>query len=261
MESGNLDGRPGGDSQLGDEDSRSSADTAAAGNGSQASGDDRPSPHTSDPDATAAGEGLKQAVEARHQLRFSALRNAFYHSARLRHFEFWHRALMFLIVLTGTAGAASVFKSGFGDQSTGDQWLALTTALLATVDLVLDLRGKAQLHDALKRRYYMLLAKLDESPDATIDQLRRWNGRVMRITAEEPVTYRITDAVAFNEAIGTLGIDQTERLYVSPWQHAVRHMAVGQGLHFVKVGLAPPSASKRLMEWAKRTWTKRRIER
>lgn len=162
----------------------------------------------------------------RSDLRFHALRNAYYHSARLRWFELQHRVLMFAIVLFGTAGVATLFGTG------GSGVLAALTALLASADLVLDLRGKAQLHDALKRRYYMLLAKLDEEPDASAAKLRRWNARIIRITAEEPVSYRAVDALARNEAIDTLGLDEDDKEVVTSAQYRWRHWSPYQGVTF-----------------------------
>lgn len=163
--------------------------------------------------------------DLRSDVRFHALRNANYHSARLRWFELQHRVLMFSIVLFGTAGVAQLFGQGSGI-------LSAITALLAALDLVLDLRGKAQLHDALKRRYYMVLAKLDEEPDASAEKLRRWHARIIKITAEEPVTYRAVDALARNEAIDTLGLDEGDKEMVTPRQYRLRHWSTMQGESF-----------------------------
>lgn len=177
--------------------------------------------------AEPASEDLTALDELRHDVRFAALRNAFYHSARLRFYEWQHRALMFAIVLFGTGGVANLF-----DKNGGSQWLAGVTALLATLDLVLDLRGKAQLHDALKRRYYLLLAKLDESPDAGERQLRRWHARIMQITADEPVTFRAVDAVAHNEATDTMGLDSGKKQVLTRHQYRWRNLCTYQGVTF-----------------------------
>ncbi|MGO4175729.1 hypothetical protein [Bosea sp. TAF32] len=158
-------------------------------------------------------------------LRFDVLRNAFYHSARLRHFEWQHRGLMFLIVLFGTAGVADATTGVIGQKA-----LAAITALLATVDLVLDLRGKAQRHDSLKQRYFMLLAKLDELPGAELRQIAKWRGKVNRITAEEPVTYRIVDALAHNEALETMGLNEDEKIHVTRLQYVRRHWTAAHGV-------------------------------
>lgn len=179
------------------------------------------------PPAAAPAAPAEDLTDLRHKLRFGALRNAFYHSARLRFFEWQHRALMFLIVLTGTAGVGSLLGGGIGASALG-----AITALLATTDLVLDLRGKAQTHDALKRRYYMLLARLDEEPDASRAKLTRWNARIIKITAEEPVTFRAVDAVAHNEAIDTLGLNEGKKQRLTKWQYLMRHWSTFPGATF-----------------------------
>lgn len=215
-------------SETGAEDSGQSA--AAIGVGQRGPELDR-----EPPTATTSAEAQDLTLEsyddalaiAREGFRFSALRNAYYHSARLRFYEWQHRALMFGIVLTGTAGVSNILTA-----YAGDRWFAGVTALLATFDLVLDLRGKAQLHDALKRRYYMLLARLEEKPDAGARQIARWQARILAITAEEPVTYRAVDAVAHNEAIDTLGLDPGEKQVLTKRQYRWRHFYTAQGVTF-----------------------------
>lgn len=212
-----------GEYQLGGQ-STASATPVGSGAGAGHDGDAPTSPTAeASPDDLSVGD----IERARHDLRFSALRNAYYHSARLRHFEALHRWLMFSIVLTGTTGASSLLLQGVGDR-----WLAALTALLATVDLVLDLRGKAQLHDDLKRRYFMLIARMDEEPNASLSKIHRWQAKIMKITAEEPVTYRAVDAVAHNEAIDTLGYDDGEKQVLSKSQYRWRHFTTAQGVTF-----------------------------
>ncbi|WNJ91111.1 hypothetical protein [Bosea sp. 685] len=183
-------------------------------------------PAAPDPEAEALTPDDALAL-ARENFRFSAMRNAYYHSARLRFYEAQHRALMFGIVLTGTAGVANIFTA-----YAGDRWFAGITALLATLDLVFDLRGKAQLHDSLKRRYFILLARLEERPEAGARQMAKWQSRIYSITAEEPVTYRAVDAVAHNEAIDTLGLDPDDKQALTKSQYRWRHFYTAQGVTF-----------------------------
>lgn len=208
--------------QLGDKDDRQQPPAASELVG-RATDLDR------EPAAPAASAAPEELTALRDSLRFSAIRNAYYHSARLRWFELQHRLLMFAIVLFGTAGVATMFGKG------GGGILAGITALLATLDLVLDLRGKAQLHDALKRRYYMLLARIDEEPDASAEKLRRWNARIIKITAEEPVTYRAVDALAANQAIDTLGWRHAKKELLTDRQYRLRHLSTMQGVSFALV--------------------------
>jgi hypothetical protein len=202
-------------------------------------------------DGRAAGAGAETEVtraECYSALRFDVLRNAFYHSARLRHFEWQHRALMFLIVLFGTAGVADATTGFIGQKS-----LAAITALLATVDLVLDLRGKAQRHDSLKQRYFMLLAKIDELPTADFGQIAKWRGKVNRITAEEPVTYRVVDALAHNEALETMGLNEDEKIHVTRFQYARRHWTAAHGVSMPYVTQWVPM-HLRIFRTIKRAW-------
>lgn len=203
--------------------------------GAASSADERWTTNDRGPSASADNATLPAAeavgVRSRASIQFDVLRNALYHDARLRHFEWAHRTLMFLIVLSGTAGVAKLF-----DGSGWDRLFGAATALMATLDLVLDLRGRARLHEDLKRRYYLLLAEIEEDVAPTDTQLTRWYGRLIRITADEPVTYRAVDAAAYNEAVGALGLGNENRLKINPVRFLLRHVLTAQGMDFPPIG-------------------------
>lgn len=209
-------------------------------------GDDGQPPDT----GTGQAEELNRRAT---ELRFFVVRNAFYHLARLRHFELMHRGLMFLIVGTGTAGVADL-ANGF----IGQKGFAAITVLLAATDLVLDLRGKAQLHDALKRRYFELLAKLDEERNVSAERVGRLWGKATKITAEEPVAYRYVDALAHNEALQTLGLDEGALQYVSAWQRWKGHFVTGHGVNIPYLRDCPPRDTTSWVERKLQAWRRRR---
>lgn len=164
---------------------------------------------------TAATEEMSN-LERRDACRFDVLRNALVHTDRLGFFEFSHRLLMFAIVLSGTAG--------FGDLLNGQKWFAAFTALLATIDLVFDLKGRIATHKDLRRRYYLLLADIDAQPAPTSTELAEWSSRMIKITADEPGEMPMVDAVAFNRAIEMLGLDRSHKLELSVWEKTLRHV-------------------------------------
>lgn len=143
----------------------------------------------------------------------NVLRNALYHAARQQHFSNLNRAVMFLVVLTGTAGVTSFTKHWIGSKALG-----AITALLAAMDLALDLRGKADLHSRLRSNYYELLANIKRTSDIKEKSVRDWHSRMILITSEEPPEFRAIDAMAYNEALDALGRDHSYRGKV-PFSH------------------------------------------
>jgi hypothetical protein len=163
-------------------------------------------------------------------VQFDALRNAIYHTARCQHFGATHRWLMLLIVATGTAGIAN-----FAEGVIGVSALAAAGALLAALDLVLDLKGKASQHDRLKQEYYTLLAAIETTPQPDQAKVRRWRGSIIRLTAKEPRTYRAADAIAYNDAVDALGRDRTCRLKVPFFVAAFAHVWPFGGYSFLSL--------------------------
>jgi hypothetical protein len=153
-------------------------------------------------------------------LQFHALRNAYYHTARQQHLAALHRRLMFFIILCGTAGVSSLLEAWIGVK-----WLAAATSLLAALDLVLDLRSRADAHSRFRSQYYLLLAETKEvGPQKTLDaKLAEWDAKLSRITAEEPGDYRVVDCIAHNNAIDTLGSDSEEKLLIPFWRTVTAH--------------------------------------
>ncbi|KAF0097843.1 MAG: hypothetical protein FD144_4792 [Rhodospirillaceae bacterium] len=167
---------------------------------------------------TAAEEGLT-AVEAREAIEFDVLRNALLHTMRQRWFDALHRWLMFLIVLSGTAGVATLSVD-----LVGPAVFAAATSLFATLDLVLDLRPKARLHDDLRRRYYLLMAEIAAVPTADAATVAGWRAAMLRLTAEEPDLYRVVDCVAYNATVRSLGRDPGHLLVIPWWRRQLGHL-------------------------------------
>lgn len=173
-----------------------------------------------------APEGAKPASEegvtleeVREAIEFDVLRNALLHTMRQRWFDSLHRWLMFLIVLSGTAGVATLSAN-----LVGPAVFAAATSLFATLDLVLDLRAKARLHDDLRRRYYHLMAEIAAVPAADTATVAGWRAEMLRLTAEEPDLYRVIDCLAYNGALRSLGRDPGHLLVIPWWRRQLGHL-------------------------------------
>lgn len=154
-----------------------------------------------------------KAEVTRDSVRFDVLRSAFYNSARHDHYARAHRWIMFAVVAFGTAGVGNFLLAIKIDQVA----LAATTAILATIDLVLDLRGKAELHGRLKQQFFALLAKIERNREPSTKQVCEWQAEFIELTALEPTEFRAVNAIAYNDAVDALGRDpKKEKL---KWYH------------------------------------------
>lgn len=167
--------------------------------------------------ASAAAAKMTLAA-ASDVMKFEALQSAYYHIRRQARLEAWHRALLFVSILGGSAALAAVVAS--------HAWAAAIFALLPTVagtiDLVGDFAGRAAVHRGLYARFIDILARL-EGPGAAdpLDDLRR---DLSRIYAEEPSPKAVVQAFAHNAAIRTLGRDPAEMLVPTLPQRLLAHV-------------------------------------
>lgn len=121
----------------------------------------------------------------------------------------------FVVILLGAAAVGDLFQ-GIG---VGQAWIGAAVAVVGAVQLVFDFGRSAREHQILQRDYFNLLADVVENTDPDTDTLARWQGRLIRITGEEPPVLRAMDAKAYNDAIdATEGFDEGERLLI-PWHH------------------------------------------
>lgn len=129
------------------------------------------------PSNVAAGNGDKgasaigEAAKGIDELRFQLLRSALYHDMLNAKWARVHRLLTFFSVLLSTAAVAA-----FGGSW---PWIGqiggVAVAVISTVQLVWDFSSLSVRHGDLRRRFYELLADLDDgvAPDAIRAKLPR----------------------------------------------------------------------------------------
>lgn len=163
-------------------------------------------------------------------VKFQALRNALYHKARQRRLDGWARAANLVTILLGSAAAAKAFGLG---PAISEVVIGFFVAAVGAFQLVYDWSGRARTHDFLQRRYYEVLAKIEESsndPDPLFPV--KMSAELMRIYADEPPTLRALDSIAYNEALDGVGSDKMDRLVISPWQSLWKHTYAFAEAHF-----------------------------
>lgn len=163
--------------------------------------------------------------------RFDALRNALYHTERRNFLDWLNRALNFSVIVLG-AGVVGKTADAFLIPGV---WLELAVVILATAQLVSDFGSGARDHEFLQRRYYELLAEMEAGDPADPVEQQKWSAKLLTIAAEEPMTMRALDAVAFNTALDALFNDpemQRRRQHVPWWCYVLRNFWAFQGRNF-----------------------------
>ena len=170
------------------------------------------------------------ANKAVDDLRFDLLRSALYNGARERWYAGLHRLVMFGTTIAGTGAAASIL----GNQP---DWIAagaaLLVAALSTSDLVLDLSGKARLHNSLRGRFFELLSET-ETIKGSPKELASIKSRMTLIYGDEPPTMRALDAICWNEAYQSTNpeAELKKMSRVTAPQHMLRHIWAFPGVSF-----------------------------
>lgn len=160
-----------------------------------------------------------------HDVRFSALRNALYHTARRRTLDAKDRVGSFLVILFG-AGAATELAVALHPMA--PKVLAAIAAAIGALQLVFAYGSRARDHELLQRRYYDLLAEMDEFGDDQ-SKIPGWCGALTKIAGAEPPSRLLPESQAYNAAASALGVEKDHQLCIPLWLHVVGHLIACDG--------------------------------
>jgi hypothetical protein len=167
--------------------------------------------------------------------RFDALRNAIYHTERRTFLDWVNRSLNFWVIILGAGVAANIATQLKID----GRWLEFGVVLLATAQLVFDFGGRARTHEFLQKRYYEMLSEMEADNIESQEVKAKWSGKLLTIAADEPLTMRALDALAYNKAVDALVSDvaaaQSYRLHVGWWQRRLRQFIAFDGAQFLPI--------------------------
>lgn len=164
--------------------------------------------------------------------RFDALRNALYHAERANFLDLLNRFLNLIVVLLGASVAGKIATHAHVEE----YWLEFGVVLAATLQLVLDFGARASTHKFLQKRYYDVLAEM-ENEDLDDEKVsRKWSARLSTIASDEPMPMRALDAIAYNKALSATYSDPADltgnRLWINWWRRRLRHLVAFQSADF-----------------------------
>lgn len=147
-------------------------------------------------------------------LRFDIEKSIRYHMRRRNHYEFMHRALMFTVIVGGSAAAASIC-----DSTTG---FALFSVIVGTFDLVWAPSVKGRDHSELCEKYSDLLAGIirAEQPE---NYIKDWEARRIEIEAKEPAIFWAVEQDCYNEICRAKGKPIPEDYKLGFWKRTFKN--------------------------------------
>jgi hypothetical protein len=155
--------------------------------------------------------------------KFSALLNGQYQADREAHLDWWHRILMFAVILLGASAVVDVLPKG--------AQVAASICIVASgaADLLLDLSVRARNASFLRKGYFEVAAGLEEGALTASEA----EARLLRLSADEEPPYKAAHALAENWAMGAVyGTNKVLPCRVNWWRRKTRNFFHYEGVNF-----------------------------
>ncbi|MBP0617845.1 hypothetical protein [Jiella mangrovi] len=144
--------------------------------------------------------------------RMRAMRNGVYHSMRRQFFERCERFANLSVLLLGAASVAQVAAKTFGDDMPS-LIFGFLVALVGGLQLVFNFGGRARDHAMFQARFYGLMAKTERSGDDPERLAAEIESEMATFYGEEPPTYHIVNAIAYNAVQDSFGRPDKSALF------------------------------------------------
>ena len=146
-------------------------------------------------------------------------RSARYHAVRRAFLDRWHRTLMVVVLLSGSAALAILNDAlGVGGIVEMTATMAVPT-LIGAFSAVWNLPRRARDHEFLAKRFYGI-AKMIDVEAADRERVREWNAELLDTYAEEPEVYHALNAECYNAATKARVLEP-KRLMRVGWHHHI----------------------------------------
>jgi hypothetical protein len=183
--------------------------------------------------------------------RFDALRLATYHTERKSFLDRVNRTMSFFVVVF-TAGVVTNVATLIHLHK---EFIELAALLTASLQLVFDFGAKARTHEYLQKRYYEMVSEMEEETEEGPEFDKKWSARLLAIGADEPLTMRALDAVAYNNVIDGLYNDAEHRkyrLHVTQTQYRLRNILAYHSTNF-QISQRQRSRIWKLLNWRRKS--------
>ena len=163
-----------------------------------------------------------KTLEEFSSLKFHVVVSVKYHTRRIRYFENVQNTTLFVAFIYSTVAFTGFVETIFGEYAESALRVAgFIVSMFVGISIVGRIGTKANDHSDLRRRFIRLQQKMEAVEDVDKGNLLKdcWDER-LSIEKDEPTINRVVHALAYNETVKSLSIDDTKKRYVKIlWRH------------------------------------------
>jgi hypothetical protein len=153
-------------------------------------------------------------------LDFSVHVSMRYHARRRAWYDRFHRVMMLIIAVAGSAGVAAIY----GGLVAEAEYLAIAVAVAGALELAFSLPERARVEDALYRRFTLLAAEIADAPTIGDDELRAWEAKRLLIRADADDRLEVLRRSCHNLEAEARAYPLERRYRLWPWQRLMAQL-------------------------------------
>jgi hypothetical protein len=161
--------------------------------------------------AIARGEDITPSLTA---LDFSVHVSMRYHARRRAWYDRFHRMMMLVIAVAGSAGVAAIY----GGLLREAEYLSIAVAVAGAIELAFSLPERARVEDALYRRFNLLAADIADAKVVADDRLRMWEAQRLLIRADADDRLEVLRRICHNLEAEARDFPAEDRYRIRSWQ-------------------------------------------
>jgi len=153
-------------------------------------------------------------------LDFSVHVSMRYHARRRAWYDRFHRMMMLIIAVGGSAGVAAIYGGLIAEA----EYLAVAVAAAGALELAFSLPERARIEDALYRRFTLLAAEIADAPTIGDDELRAWEAKRLLIRADADDRLEVLRRICHNLEAEARAYPAERRYRLWPWQRLLAQL-------------------------------------
>ena len=153
-------------------------------------------------------------------LDFSVHVSMRYHARRRAWYDRFHRMMMLIIAVGGSAGVAAIYGGLIAEA----EYLAIAVAVAGALELAFSLPERARIEDALYRRFTLLAAEIADAPTIGDDELRAWEAKRLLIRADADDRLEVLRRICHNLEAEARAYPAERRYRLWPWQRLMAQL-------------------------------------
>ena len=158
-------------------------------------------------------------AKAHRDLLFHVRRSVRYNSHRQKHYDWWHRLVVFVALLFGSVSVVTLATELSAYLPTWGKLLpSVVVSGFAGLDLIWGNLQNARMHADFVRQFTDLERRLvgpDGKTDAVIASVR---DKLLELEATEPPVLQVLDTLCQNELVRSMGYPKSQHIPVGFWQ-------------------------------------------